>query len=109
MKLKPKHLFHKIQPVTLRYNVQGGGISVLNFNTAVLEFPKFRSFGKTCGGGGATVTKDALIERKSSQNVPAVKDHMLLPTKSVQHIKNKHLGNMWWTIKNHMLPFYAKP
>ena len=22
--------------------------------------------------------------------------------------KNKHLDNMWWTIKSHMLPFYAK-
>ena len=22
--------------------------------------------------------------------------------------KNKHLGNMWWTVKKHMLPFYAK-
>ena len=39
--------------------------------------------------GGATITKDALIERKSSQNVPAVKDHMLLPTKSVQRIKRQ--------------------
>ena len=45
---------------------------------------------------------------KSSQNVPTVKGHMLLPTKGVQRTKNKHLDNMWWTIKNHMLPFYAK-
>ena len=33
---------------------------------------------------------------------------MLLLTKGVQRTKNKHLDNMWWTIKSHMLPFYAK-
>ena len=37
-----------------------------------------------------------------------LQDHMLLPTKGVQRTKNKHLGNMSWTIKNCMLPFYAK-
>ena len=31
---------------------------------------------------------------------------MLLPTKGVQRTKNKHLDNM--TIKNHILPIYAK-
>ena len=56
----------------------------------------------------ATITKDALTERKSSQNAPTVKGHMLLFTKGVQHTKNKHLDNMWWTIKSHMLPSYAK-
>ena len=45
---------------------------------------------------------------KSSQNAPTVKGHILLPTKGVQRTKNKHLGNMWWTIKSHMLPFYTK-
>ena len=58
--------------------------------------------------GRATITKDALTERKSSQNAPTVKGHMLLLTKGVQRTKNKHLDNMWWTIKSHMLPFYAK-
>ena len=58
--------------------------------------------------GRATITKDALIERKSSQNAPTVKCHMLLPTKGVQHTKTKHLDNMWWIIKTHMQPFYAK-
>ena len=77
-----------------------------------------QSFGhsaKTCRSkpnvlsvGRATITKDALTERKSSQNAPTVKGHMLLLTKGVQHTKNKHLDNMWWTIKSHMLPFYAK-
>ena len=33
---------------------------------------------------------------------------MLLPTKGVQHTKNKHLDNLWWTTKKYMLPFYAK-
>ena len=33
---------------------------------------------------------------------------MLLPTKGVQRAKNKHLDNIWWTIKNHMLPFYTR-
>ena len=56
----------------------------------------------------ATITKDALTERKSGQNVPTVKGHMLLLTKGVQRTRNKHLDNMWWTIKSHMLPFYAK-
>ena len=37
-----------------------------------------------------------------------VKGHMLLLTKGVQRTKNKHLDNMWSTIKSHMLPFYAK-
>ena len=45
---------------------------------------------------------------KNSQNAPTVKGHIVLPTKRVQCTKNKHLDNMWWTIKNHMLPFYAK-
>ena len=77
-----------------------------------------QSFGhsaKTCRSktkclicGEATITKDALTERKSSQNAPTVKDHMLLLTKSVQRTKIKHIDNMWWTIKSHMLPFYAK-
>ena len=35
----------------------------------------------------AIITKDALIERKSSQNAPTVKGHMLLPTKGVQRTK----------------------
>ena len=52
--------------------------------------------------------KDALTGRKSSQNAPTVKGHMLLLTKGVQRTKNKHLDNMWSTIKSHMLPFYAK-
>ena len=58
--------------------------------------------------GRATIIKDALTERNRSQNTPTVKGHMLLPTKGVQRTKNKHLDNMWRTIKNHMLPFYAK-
>ena len=58
--------------------------------------------------GRATITKDALTERKISQNEPTVKGHMLLLTKGVQRTKNKHLCNMWWTIKSHMLPFYTK-
>ena len=35
----------------LTYNLQGGGISVPSFSTAVLELPKFRPFGKSliCG------------------------------------------------------------
>ena len=44
---------------------------------------------------------------KSSQNAPIVKDHMLHPTKGVQHTKNRHLDNMWWIAKNHM-PQFAK-
>ena len=67
-----------------------------------------RSKTKCVSVGRATITKDALTERKSSQNAPTVKGHMLLLTKGVQHTKNKHLDNMWWTIKSHMLPFYAK-
>ena len=58
--------------------------------------------------GRATITKDALTERKSNQNAPTVKGYMLLLTKGVQRTKNKHLDNMWWTIKSHMLPFYIK-
>ena len=37
--------------------------------------------------GRATITKDALTERKSSQNAPTVKGHMLLLTKGVQRTK----------------------
>ena len=59
--------------------------------------------------GRAIIITDAQIKRKNSQNVPTVKDHMLHPTKSIQHTKNRHLGNMWWTAKNHMPQFYAKP
>ena len=58
--------------------------------------------------GEATITKDALIERKRSQNAPTVKGPVLRPAKGVQHTKNKDLDNMWWTIKNHILPFYTK-
>ena len=36
------------------------------------------------------------------------KGHMLHPTKGVRLTKNRHSGNMWWTTKNHMPPFYAK-
>ena len=42
--------------------------------------------------------KDALTERKSSQNAPTVKGYMLLLTKGLQRTKNKHLDNMLWTI-----------
>ena len=38
--------------------------------------------------GRATITKDALTDRKSSQNAPTVKGHMLLLTKGVQRTKN---------------------
>ena len=48
----------------------------------------------------AIIIKDAQIKRTYSQNAPTVKDHMLHPTKGVQHTKNRHLGNMWWTAKN---------
>ena len=41
--------------------------------------------------GRATITKDALTERKSSQNAPTAKGHMLLLTKGVQRTKNKHV------------------
>ena len=47
-------------------------------------------------------------KEKSSQNAQTVNCHMLRPAKGVQHTKNKHLDNMWWTIKNYMLPFYVK-
>ena len=43
----------------------------------------------------AAIIKDAQTKRKSSHNAPVVKDHMLHPTKSVQHTKNRHLDNMW--------------
>ena len=33
---------------------------------------------------------------------------MLHPTKSVQHTKNRHLDNMWWSVENHMPQFYSK-
>ena len=84
-----------------------------NFHTAVLELPKFRP--KLVGpklnvlsGGRATIIKDAKTKRKSSQNAPTVKDHMLHPTKGVQHTKIRHLDNMWWTVKSHMPQLYAK-
>ena len=39
-------------------------------------------------------------KEKNSPNAPIVKAHTLHPTKGVQHTKNRHLGNMWWTVKN---------
>ena len=47
-------------------------------------------------------------KEKSSHNAPILKDHMLHPTKGVQHTKNRNLENMWWPVKNHMPQFYAK-
>ena len=52
--------------------------------------------------------KDARIKKPNKQSVLIVKGHMLHPTKGVRLTKNRHLGNMWWTTKNHMRPFYAK-
>ena len=52
--------------------------------------------------------KDARIEKPNKQSVLIVKGHMLPPTKGVRLTKNRHLGNMWWTTKNHMPPSYAK-
>ena len=52
--------------------------------------------------------KDARIKKPNKQSVLIVKGHMLHPTKGVRLTKNRHLGNMWWTTKNHMPPFYAK-
>ena len=40
------------------------------------------------------MAKDALTERKSSQNAPTIKRHILLPIKVVQRTKNKHLDNV---------------
>ena len=51
--------------------------------------------------------KDARIKQPNKQSVLIVKGHMLHPTKGVRLTKNRHLGNMWWTTKNHMPPFYA--
>ena len=39
--------------------------------------------------GRAIITKDAQIKRKNSQNAQTVKDHMLHPTKGVQHTKRQ--------------------
>ena len=53
--------------------------------------PSFGHSAKTCRSknvlsvGRATITKDALTKRKSSQNAPTVKGHMLPLTKGVQH------------------------
>ena len=33
---------------------------------------------------------------------------MLHPTKGVQHARNRHLDNMWWSVKNRMPQFYHK-
>ena len=58
--------------------------------------------------GEAITIKDARIEKPNKQSVLIVKGHMLPPTKGVRLTKNRHLGNMCWTTKNHMPPFYAK-
>ena len=47
----------------------------------------------------ATHIKDARVEKKTNQNVPTVKDHMLQITKGVQPTKNRCSGKKWWTIK----------
>ena len=39
--------------------------------------------------GRVIITKNALIQRKSSQNAPTVKGHILLPTKGVQRTKKQ--------------------
>ena len=47
-------------------------------------------------------------KENSSQNVSIAKGYILHPTKGVQRTKNRHLDNMWWTVKKHLPQFYAK-
>ena len=74
----------------------------------------FRHSAKTCMSKtkclicGVSDHHKRCLNKESSQNAPVVKGQMLHPTKGVQHTKNRHLDNMWWTAKIHMPQFFAK-
>ena len=82
-----------------RYYLQGGRISHFNCLYSSAGIGKVSAIRPKHVGpkpnvlyvGRANIIKDAQIKRKSSQNAPILKGHMLHPTKGVQYERNRHL------------------